>query len=127
MKMKLLALLGFSFLVYLMWAADSGHLPDLAISIYDIPNGDKAGHFILYGLLALILTLAFPKTWQAGRIPIPVFMVFFLVFAVGEEWSQSLFPRRTADVVDGVCSCLGILAGTWAAYYRMKKSDERRH
>ncbi len=103
-----------------MWAANSGHLPSLVASIYNIPNGDKIGHFGLYGLIALFLALAFPRKWQVGRLHIPIIMLIFLVFAIGEEWSQSLFPRRTADPIDALCSCVGILTGTWAAYWVKK-------
>jgi VanZ family protein len=115
MKIKLVAFLGFSFLIYLMWAANSGHLPSFVASIYDFPNGDKIGHFGLYGLIAGFLSLAFPRTWQVGRFQFSIIIVIFLVFAIGEEWSQSLFPRRTADPIDALCSCLGILTGAWAA------------
>lgn len=115
MKIKLVAFLSFSFLIYLMWAANSGHLPGFVASIYEFPNGDKIGHFGLYGLIAGFLSLSFPRTWQVGRLRIPLIMVIFLAFAIGEEWSQSLFPRRTADPVDALFSCLGILIGTWAA------------
>jgi VanZ family protein len=120
MKVKLVAFLGFSFLLYLMWAADTGHLPSFATSIYHLPNGDKFGHFGLYGMVAFFLALAFPRTWQVGKFHISIIMLIFLACAIGEEWSQSLFPRRTADPIDGVCSCLGILAGTWVAY-RVRK------
>jgi VanZ family protein len=121
MKIKVLALLGFLSLLYLIWAANSGCLPAMATAIYEFPNGDKISHFVLYGLIAFLLTLAFPRTWQARRFRIPIITLFFLLFAIVEEWSQSLFPLRTADVIDGICSCLGILVGTWTAYYRMKK------
>jgi VanZ family protein len=120
MLLKTASFLGFLFLLYLMWAADSGNLPSVAIAFYDFPYGDKIGHFGLYGLIACFLSLAFPQTRQVGKLHISIIMVIFLVFAIGEEWSQSLFPRRTADPIDGLCSCLGILAGTWVAY-RVRK------
>lgn len=124
MLLKTASFICFLFLLYLMWAADSGHLPATAIAVYDFPHGDKIGHFGLYGFIACLLSLAFPRTWQVGRFHVPIIMVVFLVFAIGEEWSQSLFPRRTADPIDALCSCLGILTGTWVAY-RIRKSGKR--
>jgi len=123
MLLKIASFIGFLFLLYLMWAADSGNLPSMAAAFYNFPNGDKIGHFGLYGIIAFFLSLAFPRTWQVGKFHISIIMVIFLVFAIGEEWSQSLFPRRTADPIDGLCSCLGILAGTWVAS-RVRKPKE---
>lgn len=127
MKIKIVAFLCFAFLLYLMWAANSGHLPGFVASIYHFPNGDKIGHFGLYGMVAFFLSLAFPLSWQAGRFLIPVFMLIFLVFAIGEEWSQSLFPRRTADPIDALCSCVGIVLGTWiASRWKARQTLNRR-
>lgn len=121
MKVKLVAFLGFSFLLYLMWAADTGHLPSFATSIYHFPNGDKVGHFGLYGMVAFFLALAFPRVCHVKRLRIPLVIVAFMLFSVAEEWSQALFYRRNADPIDALCSCAGILIGTWGAY-RVRKS-----
>jgi VanZ family protein len=123
MLLKTASFLGFLFLLYLLWAANSGNLPSAARALYDFPYGDKIAHFALYGLIACFLALSFPRTWQIGKVQIPISMVLFLVFAIGEEWSQSLFPRRTPDPIDALCSCLGILTGTWVAY-RLRKPKE---
>ncbi|MEI7947392.1 MAG: VanZ family protein [bacterium] len=120
MKIKLVAFLGFSFLLYLLWAADSGHLPRFASSIYHFPNGDKIGHFGLYGMVAFFLALAFPRVCHVKHLRIPIVIASFLIFSVAEEWSQSLFFRRNADPIDALCSCAGILVGTWAAYWVRK-------
>ena len=103
-----------------MWAADTGHLPSFASAIYHFPNGDKAGHFGLYGMIAVFLALAFPRVCHVKRLRIPIVIAAFLIFSVAEEWSQSLFFRRNADPIDALCSCAGILAGAWVAY-RVRK------
>ena len=121
MKVKLVAFFSFSCLLYLMWAADSGHLPNLATSIYHFPNGDKLGHFFLYGLVAFFLALAFPRVCHVKRLRIPLVILAFLIFSVAEEWSQSLFYRRNADPIDALCSCAGILMATWVVH-RVRKS-----
>lgn len=116
MKIKIVACLVFAFLLYILWAADSGHFPGLVASLYAFPYGDKVGHFGLYGLIALFLALAFPRVCHGKRFRIPIIIVAFLIFSVAEEWSQSFFYRRTPDLIDAVCSCTGILFGTWVAY-----------
>ena len=123
MLLKTASFLGFLFLLYLMWAADTGHLPGFASSIYHFPNGDKVGHFGLYGIITFFLALTFPRTWQVKRLRIPIVIAAFLIFSVAEEWSQSLFFRRNPDPKDALCSCAGILAGAWAAY-RVRKQKK---
>jgi polysaccharide biosynthesis protein VpsQ len=113
--LKIFALVVLAFLVFLMWAADSGNLPNYAGFLYDFRYGDKVGHFVLYGIVAFFLSIAFPRTFKVWRFQIPYVALFFLLFALGEEWSQMLFPRRSPDIIDGVCTALGILVGTWIA------------
>jgi len=114
-NIKFFALLCLLFLVYLMWGADSGNLPDYARVLYDFRYGDKVGHFVLYGGVALFLSLAFPRAFKVLFFRIPYVTVFFLLFALGEEWSQTLFPRRNPDFLDAACSALDIILGSWAA------------
>jgi polysaccharide biosynthesis protein VpsQ len=114
-SLKILGLLCFVFLLYLVWAADSGHLPNYAACLYNFRYGDKVGHFVLYGGVAFFLCLAFPRTFKLWRLQIPLIALFFLLFALGEEWSQTLFFRRTPDFVDATCSALGIILGTGIA------------
>lgn len=121
-NIKIFAVLCFFFLLYLTWAADSGNLPTTAGFLYDFRYGDKVGHFLIYGVVAFFLCLAFPCTFKVWRFHIPYVAVFFLLFALGEEWSQTLFPRRTPDIHDGICSTLGICIGTWAATRKKNSS-----
>jgi glycopeptide antibiotics resistance protein len=114
-NLKILGLLCFAFLLYLVWAADSGHLPNCVSFLYDFRYGDKVGHFVLYGGVAFFLCLAFRRTLKVWRLEIPLVALFFLLFALGEEWSQTLFFRRKPDIVDAICSALGIILGTGIA------------
>jgi VanZ family protein len=118
---KILGAIYFFFLLYLMWAADSGNLPEYASFLYDFRYGDKVGHFVLYGGVAFVLCLAFPKSFQVWRFKIPFIALFFLLFALGEEWSQTLFPRRTPDWLDGACSAVGIILGSSIASFIKKR------
>jgi polysaccharide biosynthesis protein VpsQ len=111
MKTKTAAVLSVLFLLYIAWAADTGHMPPVLRHLYDYPNGDRVGHVVVYGTLAFLLHLAFPGTRQWFRRPIPVAVASLFVFGTAEEFSQGLFPRRTPDAIDLFCTWLGIAVG----------------
>jgi polysaccharide biosynthesis protein VpsQ len=119
MKAKAAALLFFLFLLFVIWAADTGQMPPLFRAMYDFPNGDRVGHVVLYGILSFLLSLAFPRAVHRRRFTPPIVIIALLLFSVVEECSQSLFSSRTADAMDLVCSCTGILLGYWAAAFRV--------
>lgn len=115
MKTKILALLFLVFVLAVVVAADRGVLPGPIRALYDFPNGDKVGHFCIYGLLAFLLAAAFPRPFTWGRLSIPIVILVLMVFIATEEYSQRFFATRTADFVDLICSWLGCLTGTWLA------------
>ena len=56
--MKWLAILFTLFILLVIVLADAGLLARYVGFVYQVPWGDKAGHFLLYGILALLLNLA---------------------------------------------------------------------
>jgi polysaccharide biosynthesis protein VpsQ len=106
------------FLLLLILAANLGRMPPFVRALHDFPQGDRVGHCVLYGTLAALLARAFPKSVRLGRLALPISVAVLVMFATIEEWSQLLFPSRTADLVDLACGCLGILLGTVAAAKR---------
>ena len=120
MKTKILALFFLVFVLLVIITADKGTLAAPIRALYDFPNGDKVGHFCLYGILAFLLASAFPRPFKWGHLSVPVVILALLLFAATEEYSQSFFSTRTSDVVDLTFSCLGILCGTWLASRRKK-------
>ena len=54
--MKWLTILFALFLILIIVLADTGRLGMLAI-VYQIPYADKVGHFVLYGILTLLINL----------------------------------------------------------------------
>lgn len=115
--MKWLALVFSIFILAVIVAADMGILPYAIRDFYGFPNGDKLGHFILFGLLSLILNLTFLARPHADlrRLILTVSLVLFLLVGL-EEWSQSRFPRRTMDIVDLLASYAGIAAFAFLAW-----------
>jgi VanZ family protein len=114
--MKRLAILFGLFIVVVIILADLGELGPLH-AIYDIPYGDKAGHFILYGLLAFLVNRGLFQTFPTAN-PRTVALLSGLALAVLiglEELSQNLFPSRNPDVLDLAAGYLGLLFFSWLA------------
>ncbi len=114
--MRILTTLFVLFIIAIIILADTGNLGILrTLTAHDL---DKVGHFVLYGILTLLLDLTF---LQSDRFkPRPGLLVFrmalILSLLIGlEEYSQRFFPARTVDLVDLACSYLGVIFFSWVA------------
>jgi len=115
--MKYIAVFFFIFVIIIVVLADMGNLPRFLDVFYDIPNGDKLGHFGLFGLLNFFITRAFlssfpsrPRGWVALSIGLTLALLITL-----EEFSQKFFAKRTFDLIDLFASLAGLLVGGWMA------------
>jgi VanZ family protein len=122
--MKYVAALFFIFIVAVIILVDSGNLPLSIRAIYNFPNGDKVGHFILFGLLNFFIIRAFfisfpsqPRIW----VTLSIGLILALLIAV-EEWSQQFFSSRTFDLLDLLASYAGVATFSFLAiYWRSQK------
>ena len=113
--MRYFAALFLAFIIGLIVLADADLLPDFVNAIYDFPNGDKVGHFILYGLLNFFITRAFLSSLPTRRgswATLSVGLILALFVAL-EELSQMFFSARTFSLLDLTASLLGIIVGGW--------------
>jgi VanZ family protein len=120
--MKWLTLLFTLFILLIIILADQGRLGFLK-AINQIPFGDKAGHFILYGILTLLLDLTLMRALP-NRSPrlIVLSTGLMLVLIIGlEEYSQQFFARRTFDLVDLSFSYLGVIFFSWRAIKSVRR------
>ncbi len=106
---KLAATLFLVFVFLVTLAADWGMIPPFIRAIYRFPSGDLAGHFLLYGILAYLLTRAFPHRLQMGDFSLAISSLGAVALALAEEISQFFFPLRTPSPLDLACGLLGIL------------------
>lgn len=94
-------------LVALVAAADLGHLP-AAVLLHRVPGGDKLGHFLLMGLLSLVVHLAWdrrrPEATGRWRISLGL-----LLLVVLEEVSQLWLGNRHFEWMDLFADAAGIL------------------
>ena len=110
------------FIIFVIVLADMGTLPGLIRGLYDFPNGDKLGHFILYGILSLLLNLAFTLRPGVNLLRTILTVSLILALLIGlEEWSQSLFGSRTMDIVDLLASYAGVTVAALTAWWIRKR------
>jgi polysaccharide biosynthesis protein VpsQ len=117
--MKYVAALFFIFFVAVIILVDSGNLPHSIRAIYDFPNGDKLGHFILFGFLTFFLIRAFLSSFPSqprGWVTLSIGLILALLIAA-EEWSQQFFSTRTFDLLDLLASYAGIVTFSFLAAY----------
>ncbi len=115
--MKWLAILFTLFILLVIVLADAGVLNHYIGFIYEIPFADKLGHFILYGILTLLVDLAlFRARPDQSRLRTAITCGLVLALLIGlEEFSQKDFPSRTFDLVDLTFSYLGVAFFSWVA------------
>jgi VanZ family protein len=102
-------------LIAIVVAADREALPLLLQRVYTYPAGDKIGHFVLFGGLAFLAALGFPRRTELAGVGIPVSTLVIAVLVTLEEASQAWFPGRTASIFDLLASYAGLAAAVAAA------------
>ena len=120
-KLKWITALFALFIILIIVLADRGQLGILKL-VNQIPYGDKAGHFILYGILTLLIDLTL---FQALPLRSPklvaVMSSLILALLIGlEEFSQQYFDSRTFSLQDLVASYLGVIFFSWLALKNKK-------
>lgn len=114
--MKWLAILFALFIAIIIILADAGKLGVLGF-INQIPYGDKAGHFLLFGILTLLLNLTFIRSLPNSDPKLVALSVgLILALLIGaEEYSQQFFNSRTFSLLDLAFSYLGVIFFSWVA------------
>ncbi len=121
--MKWITILFALFIILIIILADNGQLGILKL-VNQIPYGDKAGHFILYGILTLLIdltllrSLPFHPSTQLRMSPGQVTVISGLMLAllIGiEEFSQQFFASRTVSFQDLFAGYLGVIFFSWLA------------
>lgn len=114
--MKWITILFTLFIILIIVLADRGQLGLLRL-VNQIPYGDKAGHFILYGILILLIDLTFFRTFplRSGKLVAVISGVILAVLIGLEEFSQQYFDSRTFSLRDLIASYLGVIFFSWLA------------
>ena len=110
--MKWLAVLFAVFILLIIVMADAGVLAQYLGFLYSYPFGDKVGHFVLYGILALLINLALFRSRPDQRpslLAVKCGLILALLIGL-EEFSQQRFANRTFDLIDLTFSYLGVIS-----------------
>lgn len=111
--MKWLTLLFILFILGVILLADLGTLPSSISILYRYPNGDRAGHFFLFGILTFLVNSSFPRQVQIARVNIYYGSLIIATLATLEEISQLFFSYRTFDLIDLTFTLMGIAGADW--------------
>lgn len=77
------------------------------------PQADKLAHFIIYGILALLLHRAFRLERRYG--PLTAVLLSILVASIYgalDEYHQSFIPTRSTDLLDWLADTLGAISAS---------------
>ena len=81
-------------------------------------------HFSEYALLAGLWNWAL--TPAIGRRALFAAAAISILYAVSDEYHQSLVPGRDADPKDFLIDCAGIVAGLWLSSLSARRAASRR-
>jgi VanZ family protein len=114
--MKWLTILFIVFIILVIVLADIGRLGLLGV-VYEFPQGDKVGHFVLFGILTFLLDLTFFQALpHADRKQVAVIISLILALLIGlEEFSQKFIPARTFCLFDLSASYMGVIFFSWVS------------
>lgn len=116
MKQTIPALLGFTFIAWVITQANKGSENLLFTFVGFIPFGDKLGHIFLFGMLSLLTIIAFKcSSVKIKHYQVPIGALLVLLFAMIEELSQLLFINRTFDLMDAFADIIGITISVFIA------------
>lgn len=106
------------FVLTVILLADTGRLPGVLQFAHTIPYGDKAGHFLIVGVLCFLLSWTALQTFPRnppGRVVTLVCLGLALFFGL-EEASQGLLRARDASLLDLLADLAGIAVFGWLAW-----------
>lgn len=103
---------------WMIYQADRG-IPNVFIRFADqYVYGDKIGHAMLYGGLALLVTVATRfRQWRIGGQRLFVGVVLVLIAALLEEGSQYFLSTRNFDLWDAFADVVGVTLAQLFCFY----------
>ena len=107
----------------IIYLADNDYCRRVFSFIRSVPGGDKTGHFLLIGTLALFINLCLPsREVKINRISFRAGSLIVFIAVTLEEFSQIFIRSRSFDLADLFADYLGIcLFGVIANRLRAKQ------
>lgn len=124
---RLLTVLLIALIGAVLFVANAGLGGTYFSFIYDLPLGDKIGHFVLMGTLSFMVNMALrARRIRIGRKQVLLGSLLVFVLVTLEEFSQIWLSTRTFSLMDLVFDYAGIwVCGRLAyAYYFYHRPNE---
>ena len=120
---KIHALVGyFIFIVWIIIIADTGISNDILALSKTLSYGDKIGHFLLMGNLALLTNLSLNhRMVNLAKITLPLGSILIFMLVLAEEFSQIFISRRTFDLLDLAADFSGITFFSFVGVFWIRK------
>ena len=110
----------------LIFAISSMQQPPLPTPKFEWLSIDKIYHFIEYGILSVLLTIALinvPPKWLPTNWIWVTAALISILYGVSDEWHQTFVPGRFATLSDLVSDAIGAVAGVVGVYFYYKKRN----
>jgi hypothetical protein len=121
-NVKWLTILFILLLAAIVFAADSRRMPAFVAGLYDFPNGDKVGHFVLMGLLSLLVNMSvLSGTGKRTMRRVITASLAVAGLVALEEFSQQFFPGRNSSWADLASSLAGIIVFGALAWFLVER------
>lgn len=119
--MRWLAVIYSLIIIFIIIVADSGQYRFIFQLVHQVPFGDKFGHFILIGLLALVINLALQgRKIQVFNYSLLQGSVIIAILVMLEELSQFFIKNRTFDLGDLLFDFIGIVVSGYVTVYILR-------
>ena len=135
MIIHIFSILFFAFFVLVLYMANTNTFPQFIRTVYDFPGGDKVGHVVMLMLLSFAVNMILRgKRFYVFKKSLLLGSIVTLLFITLEELHQIFIPTRTFDLLDLMCSYIGIGVGDFLArkvsYYltfsKVKKIEKQK-
>ena len=113
----------------LIFVISSLEQPPLPMPKFEWLTIDKLYHFVEYGILSVLLAIAFvnvpPKWLPTGWIWVTAALISIL-YGASDELHQMFVPGRFATVADWVSDVIGAIAGVVGIYFYYRRKSKNR-
>jgi hypothetical protein len=121
--MKTAALLSIAGITALIVAINLRMAPWVVTVVRNVPGRDTTGHVVLFGIVSLLVNLAFARSRVRGReLGVPVCTTLLLLVITLEEYSQKWVPNRDFSTTDLGASFVGTLVCAGVAWIILARS-----
>lgn len=110
----------------LIFAISSLEQPPLPTPKFEWLSIDKIYHFIEYGILSVLLTIALinaPPKWLPANWIWGTAALISILYGASDEWHQMFVPGRFATLSDLVSDAIGAIAGVVSVYFYYRKKN----